>query len=446
MWGGATGKRQRTYLSFLQPRLRQGDDGGVILERVECSRYRASKKLLDHVNRVIQGKPEYVLLDEQLVVYHRIMKNAEDGARAKKKSVIIVRGGPGTGKSVIALKLLGDLSGKGLNTHYVSGSRAFNGVIRQIVGARAGQQIKFSNDYMEAEYNAIDVMVCDESHRIRAVSTASRFLPKRKKKSVVPQVVELLNASKTAVFFVDDKQIVRPGEIGSSDYIRQHAEAAKLNILEYELEAQFRCSGSDAFVNWVNTTLGIQRTANVLWNVKSPFDFKIFDSPDALEAVIKEMAKNGTARLTAGFCWPWSNPLSDGTLPNDVVIGGYARPWNAKSGAGHLAPGIPRETLWAYDPNGINQIGCIYTAQGFEFDYVGVIFGNDLVYDPHLACWRGEPERSADRTVRRSAEGFLTFVKNTYRVLLTRGLKGCYVYFMDKATETFVRSRMETGE
>jgi DUF2075 family protein len=128
---------------------------------------------------------------------------------------------------------------------------------------------------------------------------------------------------------------------------------------------------------------------------------------------------------------------------NDVVIGEYARPWNAKSDGGHLAKGIPKESLWAYDPNGVNQIGCIYTAQGFEFDYVGVIFGDDLLYDPQLGGWKGDPKKSADSVVRKSAGGFLGFVKNTYRVLLTRGLKGCYVYFMDKATENFVRSRLE---
>ena len=428
-------------IGFLQPRLNQGDDGHI-LDRVERSRYRASKKLLDHVSRVIKGKSEYVLLDEQLVVFDRIMKDAEKGTRSKKKSVIIVKGGPGTGKSVIALKLLGDLSAKGLNMHYVTGSRAFTTTVREIVGTRAGQQIRYFNSYMDAEHDSIDVMLCDESHRI-TVTSNSRFTP-REKKSNQPQIDELLYASKTAVFFVDDKQIVRPGEIGSSEYNRQHAAAAGLNIRDYELEAQFRCSGSDAFINWVNTTLDIQRTANVLWSVSDPFEFRIFASPQALEVAIRErVEQKSSARLAVGFCWPWSKPLSDGTLVNDVVIGDYTRPWNAKSDAGHLAMGIPKESLWAYNPNGINQIGCIYTAQGFEFDYIGVIFGNDLVYDPQLGSWKGDPKHSADTMVRRSAADFLKFVKNTYRVLLTRGLKGCYVYFMSKATENFVRSRLE---
>jgi len=184
----------------------------------------------------------------------------------------------------------------------------------------------------------------------------------------------------------------------------------------------------------------------VLWNVEDPaFEFKIIDSPQALEASIREKADQGfTARLAAGFCWPWSDPRPDGTLVEDVVIGEYKRPWNAKSDGGHLATGIPKESLWAYQKGGINQVGCIYTAQGFEFDYVGVIFGVDLVYDASLATWKADLAASADTVVRRSPDTFLKNVKNTYRVLLSRGLKGCFVHFLDKPTENFFRSRMES--
>jgi DUF2075 family protein len=261
-----------------------------------------------------------------------------------------------------------------------------------------------------------------------------------------PQIGELINASKTVVFFIDDDQVVRPGEIGSSDYIHAHAQQIGCTVFEYELEAQFRCAGSDGFVNWINNTLQIKRTANVLWSANDQaFDFKICASPEALEAAIREKVQQGlSARMTAGFCWKWSDPRPDGTLVNDVVIGDYARPWNAKSTAGHLAPGIPTESLWAYQTGGMNQVGCIYTAQGFEFDYVGVIVGTDLTFDPGTAEWKGDPTASADPVVRRSRADFLRNVKNTYRVLLSRGMKGCYVCFLDKATETFFRSRMES--
>jgi len=429
------------FIDFLGGRIR-GGDSGAIAARVERSKYHASKKLLDHVSNLIKGKPEYILLDEQLVVYDKVIQAARSGLDGRKKTVIIVRGGPGTGKSVIAMNLLGDLSRQGINAHYVTGSKAFTSTIRAIVGGRASAQVRYFNSYMGADADAIDVMIADEAHRIRETSN-NRFTSKAKK-SKLPQIQELLKASRAAVFFIDDNQIVRPGEIGSAQYI--HDEASRLNchVHEFELAAQFRCGGSDAFVSWINNTLGIQRTPHVMWNQADAFDFRILPSAQALEDAIRAKATDGaTARLTAGFCWPWSKPKSNGTLANDVVIGEYARPWNARSDAGSLARGIPKESLWAYEEGGLEQIGCIYTAQGFEFDYAGVIFGPDLVYVPEAGDWQGDRTKSHDTVVKRSGDAFVRMVKNTYRVLLSRGMKGCYVYFMDKNTENFFRSRME---
>src|ERR1019366_1854754 len=426
---------------FLGNRIPRGDDA-VISTKVEQNKYRPSKKLLDHVARLIKGKPEYVLLDEQLVVYDKVMEAAKAGVKAKRKMAIIIQGGPGTGKSVIAMNLLGDLSAFGLNAHYVTGSRAFTSTVREIVGTRAAAQVRYFNSYMGADTDVIDVMIADEAHRIRVTSN-NRFTPKVKQ-SKIPQIRELLKASRTSVFFIDDNQIVRPGEIGSSDYIKAEAERFHCDIQEFELEAQFRCAGSDSFINWVNNTLGIRRTANVIWNQADEFDFRILPTPQALEdAVMKKLEDKYTARMTAGFCWPWCKPRSNGTLIDDVIIGDYARPGNARSDAGSLAPGIPKESLWAYDIGGTKQIGCVYTAQGFEFDYVGVIFGADLIYVPEAAQWRGGATKSYDTVVKRSADRFAQMVKNTYRVLLTRGMKGCYVHFIDKNTENLFRSRLE---
>ncbi|PYT87360.1 MAG: peptidase S24 [Acidobacteria bacterium] len=427
--------------AFLDERI-HGADSGEVSAKVEQSKYRPSKKLLDHVAKLIKGKPEYVLLDEQLVVYDKVVEAAKDGAKGRKRVAIIVRGGPGTGKSVIAMNLLGDLSGMGLNAHYVTGSRAFTSTIREIVGTRGAAQVRYFNSYMGADANVIDVMIADEAHRIRETSN-NRFTPKVKQ-SKLSQIQELLKASRTSVFFIDDNQIVRPGEIGSTDYIKAEAEKLHCDVCEFELEAQFRCAGSDAFVSWVNNTLGIQRTPHVMWNQAHEFDFRIMPTPQALEdAIRKRLEEKFTARLAAGFCWPWSKPRSNGTLVDDVVIDDYVRPWNAKSDSGSLASGIPKESLWAYDAGGVNQIGCVYTAQGFEFDYVGVIFGPDLVYVPEAADWKGEKTKSFDTVVKRSGDRFTQMVKNTYRVLLTRGMKGCYVHFMDKNTENLFRSRVE---
>lgn len=433
--------RLKDYLVY---RLANGN-GLNVLKKVEESKYRPSKKLMDHVGNIIKNKSEYVLLDEQLIVYDKVLSCAKRGFQDKQKAVIIVKGGPGTGKSVIAINLMADLLLKGYNAHYATGSKAFTETLRKIIGQRGSAQFKYFNSYSGADHNVIDILIADEAHRIRTTSN-SRFTRKINK-SEFSQIDELFSASKVSVFFIDDDQIVRPNEIGSVEYIKQSATTKGHKIFEYELEAQFRCNGSDAFVNWINNTLGIKRTANVIWDQHEEFDFKILPSPQALEDSIKQKVREGfTGRVTAGFCWDWSMSNEDGTLKNDVIIGDYKRPWDAKPEARRLAPGIPKASLWAYDPNGINQVGCVYTAQGFEFDYVGVIFGEDLVYDFDNQQWHGNKSKSSDSVVKRSAEKFTDLVKNTYRVLLSRGMKGCYVYFMNKDTERFFKSRIENGK
>jgi DUF2075 family protein len=396
---------------------------------------------MEHVGSVIKGKKEYILLDEQQVVYDKVLTVASKGMKDNKKYVLIVKGGPGTGKSVIALNLMADLSLKSFNTQYATGSKAFTETLRNIIGPRGSIQFKYFNSYMKANANDIDVLICDEAHRIRE-SSNNQYTP-AKNRSNYKQIEEILNVAKVTVFFIDDNQIVRPNEIGSVLHIKEYAKKQRAIINEYELEAQFRCNGSDGFVNWVNNSLEIKKTANVLWDFKEEFDFRIFDDPFSLEeAILEKVGMGFTGRMTAGFCWDWSMPDNDGNLIQDVEIGNYRRPWNAKPDSRRLAANIPKASLWAYDPNGIHQVGCIYTAQGFEFDYVGVIFGRDLVYR-FDSGWIGQRDQSKDSVVKRSKDKFVDLVKNTYRVLLSRGMKGCYVHFLDKDTENYFKSRTE---
>lgn len=429
--------------AYLREKLNNGQ-GLDVLKRIENSKYRASKKLMDYVGGVIKGNTSYILLDDQKIAYDRVFAEAVEGFHDKQKSVIIIRGGPGTGKSVIAINLMADLLLKGYNAQYATGSRAFTETLREIIGRRGAVQFKYFNSYMTARDNEIDVLICDEAHRIRKTSN-NRYTPKIKQ-SDLAQIDELIKSAKVSVFLIDDRQVVRPDEIGSSRYISESALKNKCKVIEFEeLETQFRCNGSDAFINWVNNTLGIKRTANPIWNENvENFDFKIFDSPESLEQEIRSKGQSGlSARMMAGFCWEWSDANADGTLVNDIVIGDYRRPWNAKPEASKLAVCIPKATLWAHNPDGIGQIGCIYTAQGFEFDYVGVIFGDDIVYSFDRQSWVGDKTKSADGSVKRSKESFTDLVKNTYRVLLSRGMKGCYVYFTNKETERFFKSRIE---
>lgn len=429
------------FSKFLSERVKLGD-GTDIMARIEGSTLKPSKKLMSHVSNVIHGIHDYTLLDEQLLVYDKVLSLVKNGFNQGRKTVLIVEGGPGTGKSVIAINLMADLLGMHYNAQYATGSKAFTSTLREILGKRAVPQLKYFNSYVNAQDNEVDVIIADEAHRIWNLNI-SRFTP-RDKASDTPVIDHMIRAARVLIFFVDNRQIIRPNEVGTVSYIEEHARKNNCVVLRYKLESQFRCKGSDAFVNWINNTLGIERTANPLWTGGEEFDFRIFQSPDEMEKAIRQKVKEGkTGRMTAGFCWDWSEPEDDGTLKDDVVIGGFRRPWNAKPGSRRLAAGIPQSNLWAHEAGGIDQVGCVYTAMGFEFDYVGVIFGTDLVYNLDTQSWEGHPERSRDRSVKSARSSFTEFVKNTYRVLLSRGMEGCYVYFMDRDTERFFKSRME---
>jgi DUF2075 family protein len=428
--------------AFLSARVGAGDRQEV-LGRILHGRTKPAKKLLEHTAQVVRNQKVYVLLDEQQVVFNRVLSLVESGLSVPEKSVVLVRGGPGTGKSVIALRLLGELCARQRNTQHATGSRAFTGNLRKLVGARAAAQFRFFNSFKIADGDGIDVLICDEAHRLRATS-ADRFTPKAARTGL-PQIEEILRAARVSVFLIDDLQVVRPGEVGSAGLIRSAADRVGAKLHEHELEAQFRCNGSDAFVNWVDNTLGIRRTANVLWDREDPFEFRILETPRDVERAIRERAASGaTARMVAGFCWPWSDPSADGSLVRDVEVGDWSMPWNAKPEAKRRSSDVPSSDHWALDPKGLEQVGCVYTAQGFEFDYVGVIFGLDLRFDPSRGEWVGDPGRSHDGGgLKKAKQDFVALARQTYRVLLTRGMRGCYVCFVDPDTRNFVRSRLE---
>ena len=436
------GDQTDKLIEFLEQRV-IGPDDGSILERVASTAFRPHKRLLDHVARVIKNEPVFTLLDEQQVAYNAIMDSVRVAGQNQQKVAFIVAGGPGTGKSVIAVNLVAELSALGLKTLHLTGSKAFTENLRKIVGTRAGAMFKYFRDTATVD-EPLDVAVLDEAHRIRTIST-SRFTP-AKARTGKAQIDDILDASRVTVFFIDDLQVVRPGEVGSTDLIRESAAKRGLEVREFELTAQFRSNGSDSFIQWVDNTLELARTPQVLWPMDDDFDFQIVGSVGQLEQMIQARAGEGaTARLVAGFCWPWSDPDVAGQLVPDVRVGDWSMPWNARDGVGKLGPGIPKSDFWASAKEGIEQVGCVYTAQGFEFDYVGVIVGPDLVYRPMDGGWVGQRDQSHDRVVRSGVteQEFTEFVKSTYRVLLTRGLRGCYVYFMDAPTRDFFLSRVE---
>jgi len=428
---------------YLKERLGKGE-GLEIFNRFVTSSISPSKKLLEHTKHMIKGQPAFSLIDEQITANNTILDRAKKASKLKRKSVIIVRGGPGTGKSVIALNVLAELASKNIPVFHATGSAAFTTTLRKIVGVKASSLFKYFNSFINAKEDQIDVLICDEAHRIRKTSN-SRYT-KKENRSNTPQIDELIRVAKVSIFFIDDFQVVRPDEIGSTELIKETAKNFGAEIYDFELKTQFRCSGSDGYLNWIDNALQIRDTPNRILSKNEKMEFKIFNSPQELYNEIKKKneEKVNSARMVAGFCWPWSNAKPDGTLVEDVIIENFKMTWEAKNEATNLAPGVVKANIWAYDPNGVTQCGSIYTIQGFEFDYVGVIIGKDLKYDINKKEFVGVKSGSADSAAKRgtSEEQFTNLIKNTYRVLLTRGMKGVYVYFMDKDTEEYFRSKI----
>jgi hypothetical protein len=287
---------------------------------------------------------------------------------------------------------------------------------------------RYTSEFTVAERNGMDVLIVDEAHRIRLVTSYPFMRPE--KRSGVGQADELVRAARVPVFLLDEHQGVRPYEVGTVASIEEACARNGAAVHKVALDGQFRCGGSEVYVRWVESLLGLRPGGPQPWPGDDTFQLLVTDSPAHMEEELRRRINDGyVARMTAGFCWQWSKPRPDGTLVDDVVIGPWTRPWNLY--ADTALNGIPPSDLWATDGGGFEQLGCIYTAQGFEYDYGGVIMGADLVWrEDH---WEPSAAASRDNRVRR-ADNFDILTRNTYKVLLTRGLLGCVIYSVDEET------------
>lgn len=241
--------------------------------------------------------------------------------------------------------------------------------------------------------------------------------------------------AKVPVFLLDENQAVRPDEIGRVSVIEDAAERMGAEVTRINLTGQFRAMGSHAYTFWAERLLGIEPGGPIPWDDDDDFELVYADTPQELEDWLQGRREESvTARITAGYCWPWSDPLPDGSLEVDVQIDAWRRPWNAKPGK--KVKGAPESNYWASDPRGFGQVGCIYTAQGFEYDYGGVIIGPDMRWDSDV--WTIDPAAHADPVVKR-AKGYDALIRNVYKVLLTRGLRGGVIYATDGQARGLLR-------
>ena len=397
-----------------------------------------SRQLAQYVREAVAGDHPFTLLDEQRVAFARVLHTVRHAKQADAKEAVIITGGPGSGKTAVAVTLLGELANLDFSVAYATGSSALTRTLRKVMGRQdpdVADLFQFTHQFASAERNAMDVLIVDEAHRIRK-ETSFRWIA-RDQRSGIGQADELVRAARVPVFLIDEHQGVRPDEIGTVAHLEKAcAENGVSKVHRIDLNGQFRCRGSEAYVPWVESLLGLRPDGPLPWSRDNAFELLLADSPQSMETELRRRCEQQySARITAGYCWKWNKPQADGSLAQDVVIGSWRRRWNLKGP--RALNGIPPSFLWATDSAGFGsaafgQVGCVYTAQGLEYDYGGVIMGADLVWRRDRLV--SDSSASRDPYIRKAGD-FDRLVRNVYKVLLTRGLRGCVIYSVDQETQ-----------
>ncbi|MGN7986241.1 DUF2075 domain-containing protein [Pedobacter sp. 22226] len=427
--------------------LLNGGRGYEIFNKFMQSPVNPSKKLLESASKIISNSSDFVLLNDQIVARNTILAKVSAAKKNKEKSVVIIKGGPGTGKTVIALHILAEIAGRKdtKNVFFATRSKPLLEGIKSMLDRGSEAKPLFTNlsQYIPSKMdeNQVDLLIIDEAHRVEERSN-NRFTRPQDLTSL-SRMETLIRAAKTSVFFIDDKQNIRSDEIGSSQLIEKVAREYGAAVEEVTLVSEFRCNGSDNYLDWLEAALGHTTETRILTE-KDNYDFKIFNTLTSLyQELVERNTGNTTSRLVAGYCWHWSKTLDEkGELIKDVCIGDFAMPWETHGEISKPPKGYVKWYEWAYKPEGIKQVGCIYTTQGFEFDYIGVIIGPDLRYDAQTDSLYTDITATKDTTLKRGKKNFDDYVRNIYRVLMTRGTKGCYVYFVDDQVRQYFERRL----
>jgi len=397
---------------------------------------------------LLKGNEEFVLIDSQKEIFEEA-KHLAKKAQAGQKQVMIIEGGPGTGKSVVAINLLVALTNLGLVSQYVTRNSAPREVYEaKLTGTMTKSAIsnmfKGSGAFVDAKNDCFDALVVDEAHRLN--NKSGMFAVGES------QTKEIINSSLFTIFFIDEDQRVTLKDVGSRDEIEKWARHHGADITYGVLESQFRCSGSDGYLSWLDNSLQLRESANRILE-KDDYDFKVFDSPNDLKNRIFELNKErNSARIVAGYCWKWITKTTTKVWRKfskeeqsnlyDIVFPEYSfkMKWNLdKDGM-----------LWLISPESVNEVGCIHTCQGLELDYVGVIIGDDFVIRDGVAEIHPEAHPGMDKALHTwkkvveedPANGknkVDTIIKNTYRTLMSRGMKGCYIYCTDEETAEYFK-------
>lgn len=422
--------------SFISQYIHAKANDGQLLYKIDFGRIRPTKTLQDSIDSMLCGNEEFKMIDEQIVAYDLIMNTIRRAGADNKKHVLVIQGGPGTGKSVLAINVLADAISKlTLNAAYITKNatpRKCYSLILAKGNAKKMVDLKLAfrspHQLPGIPYNGIDVGLFDEAHRMQS----RPYMYKGK-----DMLEDAINACRVSVFFIDEDQRVTTKDCYSADSIAECANRCKA-VLElktpFELQSQFRCDGSDGYMMWLDSVLNIRETANTtICNDK--YDFRVFDAPEEMKAALIEAdAGRNKSRMCAGYCYDWD--YKHGRDEWDIKIGSFKAKWN-----------LPNDETFAINPDSMNEVGCIHTVQGMEFDYVGVLIGRDLRYADGKVITDKNAISKDDKSsgIRTCKDEILAdrLIRNTYKVLLSRGQKGCFVYCEDELLREYLKEMTE---
>ena len=413
-----------------------------LFDIIEHGKLKPSKSLQTEVGSILLGNSEFEMVDEQQVAYATVLARVEKSISDSQKHTIIVKGGPGTGKSVIAVNLLAKIINNGYSAVYVSKNRAPRYTFAETLVKGKGFSLAYlrglfkgSGSFIDAGRDTYDCILVDEAHRLNLKSGLYSNQGEN-------QIKEIINAAKISVFFIDEDQIVTVKDIGRISEIRKQAEALGSKVHEpvIELTSQFRCNGSDGYLAFLDDVLGIRETANKSFDV-TDYDIEIFDSPRVMREQLRAKNTNNKSRMIAGYCYPW-NSKNDKTKTDIVLEDGFRAQWNFTT------------DQFATDLDSFEQVGCIHSTQGLEFDYVGIIIGLDMRYENGKVITDRTKRAKTDSSVKGdntlsglSKEALLDrIIRNTYKTLLSRGQKGCYVYCEDKPLSEYLKEKLRKAK
>ena len=429
--------------NFIKKSIITGDNEDTLV-KIEHGKIRPSKQLQDSISGMLKGNKEFIMLDEQKVVYENILSLSTKCQKDGKKRTIIVERGPGTGKTVVAINLLAELTKRNQFVQYVSKNAAHRTVYGyKLKGTMKKSSVdnlfKGSGCYTEAPMNSVGTILADEAHRLNEKSGMFQNMGEN-------QIKEIIHASRCSVFFIDESQRVTTSDIGSIAEIEKWAERENSEVIKMELVSQFRCNGSDGYLAWIDDVLQIRNTSN--YDLEGiDYDIRICDSPKEMEHIVIEKNRiRNRARILAGYCWNWPKDTRNDVNYHDIKIGDYGISWNLDGG-----------DAFAINPDSVHEAGCIHTSQGLEFDYVGVIIGDDMRYENGEIVTDYSKRAKTDQSMKgikglakddpeKASQLADEIIKNTYRTLMTRGMKGCYVYCTDSELAAYLKERLKSED